>query len=98
MTANASSEARVPTASPQRYLAQLCKHFQHKLPVTLAPDNGSIRFSSGVCELNAAPDTLVLHLTADDEASLAALQDVVARHLRRFAFREEPEVHWTRPE
>ena len=28
-----SSEARVPTAVPRRYLAQLCKHFQHKLPV-----------------------------------------------------------------
>ena len=37
-----SSEARVATAAPARYLAQLCKHFAHKLPVTLGDDRGRI--------------------------------------------------------
>ncbi len=91
-----SSEARVPTAVPRRYLAQLCKHFEHKLPVTLAEDRGRIEFSGGVCALEAGDETLTMRLTAGDEAALARLEDVIARHLLRFAFREKPEVHWTR--
>lgn len=90
------SEARVPTAAPGRYLAQLCKHFQHKLPVTLAEDRGGIEFPGGVCALEAGDGTLIMRLTAGDEAALARLEDVVARHLLRFAFREKPEVRWTR--
>jgi hypothetical protein len=93
-----SSEARVPTAVPRRYLAQLCKHFQHKLPVTLDEGHGRIEFPAGSCELDAAADAgiLLMRVVASDEAALAKLEDVVARHLERFAFREEPEVRWTR--
>lgn len=94
-----SSEARVPTAVPRRYLGQLCKHFQHKLPVTLGEREGHIAFPAGPCDLAVSDDdtVLVLRVTAGDEAELAGLQDVVARHLLRFAFRETPEVHWVRP-
>ena len=93
-----SSEARVPTAVPRRYLAQLCKHFQHKLPVTFDERQGRIEFPAGPCELEAEADagTLLMRVTAGDKAALAKLEDVVARHLVRFAFREEPQVCWTR--
>ena len=93
-----SSEARVLTAVPRRYLGQLCKHFEHKLPVTLAEGHGRIEFPAGVCTLEADADaeTLVMRVTASDEAALASLEDVVARHLDRFAFRDKPEVRWTR--
>lgn len=93
-----SSEARVPTEVPRRYLAQLCKHFQHKLPVTFDESHGRIEFPAGQCELDAAASagTLLLRVIASDEAALAKLEDVVARHLERFAFREKPEVRWTR--
>ena len=92
-----SSEVRVPTPVPRRYLGQLCKHFQHKLPVTLDERHGRIEFPAGVCELDATNDeTLILRASAGDEASLARLEEVVARHLERFAFREELKVGWTR--
>lgn len=93
-----SSEARVPTAVPHRYLAQLCKHFQHKLQVTFDERHGRIEFPAGRCELDAVASagTLLLRVVASDEAALAKLEDVVARHLERFAFREQPEVRWTR--
>jgi hypothetical protein len=93
-----SSEARVLTAVPGRYLAQLCKHFQHKLPVTLDEGHGRIEFAAGPCELDAetAAGILVMRVIASDESGLARLEDVVARHLVRFAFREKPEVLWTR--
>jgi uncharacterized protein len=91
-----SSEARVPTAVPRRYLGQLCKHFEHKLPVTLSADRGRIEFPAGVGLLEAEAEALVMRATASDEAALARLEDVVARHLERFAFRDKPEVRWAR--
>jgi len=92
-----SAEARVATAAPRRYLGQLCKHFQHKLPVTLEERRGRIEFPSGVCALEAiGEDALVMRVTAADEAALARLEDVVARHFVRFAFRDVPEIGWVR--
>lgn len=91
------SEARIPTPMPRRYLGQLCKHFQHKLPVVLDEWQGRIEFPAGVCELDAETGfTLVLRVRASDEQSLTTVEDVVARHLIRFAFREPIEVAWTR--
>lgn len=91
------SQARVETTMSRRYLSQLCKHFQHKLPVTLTETDGRIEFPPGICTLNADADTLLLRVEASDEAGLARLEEVVARHLERFAFREKPEVSWRRP-
>jgi hypothetical protein len=87
------SEAIVPMQTPRRYLSQLCKHFEHKMPVTLDVDSGSIRLPMGACVLRAAPDRLVMRVSGQD---LGRLEDVVARHLRRFAFRDPPEIVWTR--
>ena len=91
-----TSQAQVTTAMASRYLQQLCKHFAHKLPVTTTPAQGRIEFSLGTCTLAAAPDLLTLHAEAADAAALAQLEEVVARHLERFAFRDQPEVSWTR--
>lgn len=94
-----AAEARVPTNVPRRYLGQLCKHFAHRLPVTLEEWRGAIAFPAGRCELDAAaePGVLTLRVTAPDAEALAGLEDVVARHLLRFAFREEGmEIAWTR--
>ncbi len=88
------SEARVQTATPARYLGQLCKHFAHKIPVTLEAHTGSIAFPAGLCRLAADDDVLVLRVEAPDEGALAQVQDVVARHLVRFAFREPPAIEW----
>jgi hypothetical protein len=89
-----TSEARVATETPSRYLGQLCKHFQHKLPVTLDERSGSITFSAGVCTLQAGDDALVMQVEAANAEDLARVEDVVARHLLRFAFRSPPEIIW----
>ena len=91
----ASSEARVAMDTPARYLGQLCKHFQHRLPVTLDDASGCIVFPSGTCALKATPEDLLMRVTSDDAGALPQLQDVVARHLLRFAFRSPPEITWT---
>lgn len=89
-----TSTARVSTTVPRRYLGQLCKHFDHKLPVELVEGHGRITFASGVCTLEAQTDTLVLRVESPDEATRLRTEDVVARHLLRFAFREPPEIVW----
>ncbi len=89
---NATAEIATPQA--KRYLSQLCKHFQHKLPVTLDDASGHIVFSIGDCHLLADDGRLTLSLQAPDEAQLLQLQDVVARHLLRFAFRETMDIVW----
>jgi uncharacterized protein len=93
-----ASRARVVTASGSRYLQQLCKHFAHKLPTTFDPTIGRIDFPLGPVDLAADADGLDLSLAAPSEADRATLEDVVVRHLVRFAFRETLEVAWTHGE
>ena len=89
-----SSEALVHTTVPSRYLQQLCKHFAHRCPVTVDEVSGHIAFDAGNCHLKAAGGTLQLIATAAGDAQLEQVQDVVARHLVRFAFREELTIDW----
>lgn len=86
--------AVVTTQNASRYLQQLCKHFQHKLPVAFDPHAGRIEFASGECRLEADGARLQLSLSAPEAEAMERLQDVVARHLLRFAFREELKIEW----
>lgn len=87
-------QAEIVTANASRYLQQLCKHFAHKLPVTFDPQAGQISFASGECRLAAEDGVLKLSVSVPDSTQLVNLQDVVARHLVRFAFREELKIEW----
>jgi hypothetical protein len=95
--AMAWSRADVRTAKAQGYLVQLCKHFAHKIPATFADNRGRIVFGAGVVELEAN-DAGVLRITvsAPDAEQIPALEDVVERHLKRFAFKEELAMAWVR--
>jgi hypothetical protein len=88
------AEARVTTENASKYLQQLCKHFQHKLPATFDPAAGAITFPMGEVKLAAEPEALALALESPGADELEKLKDVVARHLVRFAFREELNVAW----
>ena len=86
--------ARVETATPARFMGQLCKHFAHRIPAKHDETHGRIEFADALCELEAQEGVLVMRLTAADEAATARMQRVVADHLLRFAFREPPQVVW----
>lgn len=88
------STAAVATPRAGRYLVQLCKHFQHRLPVMLLERSGRISFQSGDCLLRADEEKLAISLEAADDRHLHELQDVVERHLLRFGFREDLIVSW----
>jgi predicted O-methyltransferase YrrM len=90
--------ARVATARPGRYLKQLVSHMGHKATTSLTADGrGSITVASGTCTLTPTPDYLELTATAVDTEALARVQDVIARHLVRFATQEELVVEWSAP-
>jgi hypothetical protein len=90
-SAKLRSEAWWETGSAARYMAQLCKHFAHKLPVTLNERDGQMVFSAGVCDVVAEENGLRIMASAEDEAGLHQVESVVIRHLQRFAFREMTE-------
>jgi hypothetical protein len=92
--ATLTSVARITTAAALRYLGQLCKHFGHKVPASLEGDHGWIAFPFGRCHLAATDDELSLHNTAATEAELQRLDEVIASHLQRFAFRETLTITW----
>lgn len=97
----ATSTAEVATEHATRYLVQLCKHFRHKCPDTDFAEDGStghVILPIGACHLAATPAALSITVTAPDRATLAKLEDVVASHLVRFAFREDLAVAWRRLE
>lgn len=93
----AASQARIATPKSRSYLVQLCKHFAHKIPATFADNQGSIQFAVGISKRDAEdPDALVIRTSASNDANLTTLEDVVERHLRRFAFKEDLAIQWVR--
>jgi hypothetical protein len=92
------SIAHIETSHASQYLQQLCKHFAHKLKVEFTPTEGRIPFAAGTCVLAADDDVLTLQVDAGGPEELARVQDVVARHLARFAFRDPPQIGWSEVE
>ena len=90
------SSTDIATASGQRYLVQLCKHFSHRLPASWDDEGGCIEFPFGTCNLKAGPDALSVGVEAASEADLDRMEHVVLSHLQRFAFREELAAEWRR--
>lgn len=90
------SVAVVATAKAAGYAAQLCKHFAHKIPARFEDGAGEIEFVMGTCRLTAEGERLTLTAEAASPEALAQVEDVVARHLVRFAFREELALDWQR--
>jgi len=92
------AEARVVTEHASKYLQQLCKHFQHKLPASFDAAAGAISFQLGEVKLAADAQALSFALQSPSDDDLEKLKDVVVRHLLRFSFREELEITWRAPE
>lgn len=86
--------ATLATPHAEKYRKQLCRHFAHKLAVTEDESSGLIPFSIGDCRVETEGERLTMTLSAPSEAEMVQLEDVVARHLVRFAFREELVIDW----
>jgi hypothetical protein len=92
----AKTKAIVPTAHASRYLQQLCKHWAHKFTVEFTPEHGRIDLGENrLVLMDANPENLVTTVEAPEE-NLSQMEDVVASHIVRFAFREELVFNWVK--
>lgn len=88
--------AIVPTAHASRYLQQLCKHWAHKFAVEFTPEHGTIDLGENrLVILDADAEKLTTTVETSEE-NLGRLEEVVASHVVRFAFREELVFEWVR--
>lgn len=90
------AEMHFETPNGRKYLAQLCKHFSHKIEVRYSDDEGVCSLPTGPANLRADDGSLTATVEAADDAGLERAKHIITDHLRRFAFREEPEEFtWT---
>ena len=88
--------ARVTTSRPDRYAKQLAAHLgrKHGGHWSGTERSGWVQFPSGRVDLSAADGLLTVTVAADSQA-VTELQDIIARHLVRFAGDDAVQVHWT---
>lgn len=86
---------QISTAHASRYIAQLCKHFRHKVPASWDANSGEADFGLGRCRMAAADGTLTLTCLADTAEGLGRVRLIVEDHVVRFAWRESLTVAWT---
>jgi uncharacterized protein len=89
-----TTTAQITTGRASTYLQQMCKHFGHKVQVKFTPQLGHINLTFGTCDLTANETELGLTVTGETQADLTKTARVIASHLERFAFRENPQIDW----
>jgi predicted O-methyltransferase YrrM len=91
--------ALVATDRAARYAKQLASHLGHKADARQESDGrAEIRLDGGTCVLIPTGRYLELIAIAADLSGLASVEDVVARHLLRFAGPGELSVEWSAPD
>ena len=93
-TLRSVAEVSVPEA--QSCLTQLCAHFARRASVHLDGNTGKVTFSVGACHFVADAGVLRMDVEAASLEGLDRVEDVVARHLLRFALPREPKIDWKR--
>jgi caffeoyl-CoA O-methyltransferase len=92
------STAMVSTDRSVRYAKQLVAHFSNRIEPARTPDGRVVLpFPAGTCTVTPLPRNIELIAAADDAEKLANVQDVVGRHLVRFATHDELHVEWSEP-
>lgn len=90
-----TAQASVAIATPARYMARLCNHFAHRVPVHREPDSARVEFPGGLGTLRATEDRLEIRLEANETATLERFKEVFSRHLKQVAAAETVEVNWS---
>jgi hypothetical protein len=80
--------AVIATPNAARYLAQLVRHWRHKFAVATQGDSAHVPLPRGQADLAAGDMALTVLCTTPDERGHARLQQVIASHLSRLAWRE----------
>ncbi|MGB0902456.1 DUF2218 domain-containing protein [Halocynthiibacter sp.] len=87
-------QTTVTTPKAAAYVAQLAKHFSHKIEVEQNGDLTVFHFSFGTGQIDISGDQLTLTAAAETPDQMAKLAHVMGSHLERFAFRENLSLVW----
>lgn len=79
------STAEVKIERPRRYGKQLASHLGHKLESTETETGWTLVRESSTARIVVGDEQLTLVVDAPDADSMASLQNVLDRHLRKFA-------------
>lgn len=79
---------RIETPNGAKYLAQLCKHFAHKIEASHEGNLGRAEFVYGPAVMEADETGLTVHFDLFDPDHVDGAKSVIDKHLERFAFRE----------
>lgn len=90
------SKAEIMTASAQRCLTRLCRHWGHKFTVSFDAEGGEVQFEPARCLLQVVDGGLRVTVETPDEGELAELEAVVGEHLQRMASPEQLGIRWVR--
>lgn len=80
--------ATYPTPHGAKYIAQLCKHFGHKVEVACEGDTGRAALPSGALDMQADAEALRFRIESPDAKAMIQARFVVDSHLVTFAHRE----------
>lgn len=91
-----SSTSVFVTPNASRYIAQLCKHFAHKVSVEYDETRGEAMLPSGRATMTAENGALRFEVFSETEQGLTRGKFIIEDHIVRFAFREKLEkLEWT---
>ncbi|MEM7565485.1 MAG: DUF2218 domain-containing protein, partial [Pseudomonadota bacterium] len=77
-------------------IKRLCRHFAHKVPVTLSQHIALIQFPFGSCRMNARDEFLDMKIEVADHSDIEKAEQVIEQHLIRMANRDDPVILWKR--
>jgi hypothetical protein len=89
------SRATITIARPARYAKQLANHLSHKIQSTPKDNGWDLVFSQGSASIVVTESTIEFSTTAATEEDTAFIQDVLVRHLKKFADKEgDLSIQW----
>ncbi len=89
------SKTHIATDNGASYIGKLCRHFVHKIETAYTTDSGRAVFpGGGICDMLAKDGELIFIISAADRTGADKIKGVIERHLLKFAYRENLEIHW----
>lgn len=88
------TEATVGLDQPGKMLLRLCRHFEHKLNVTYSDTEAHMEFIIGSCDARVNDGALHFICRSKEKNENEELQNVIERHLVRFARKEDVNFNW----
>ena len=91
-----TSQALVSIERPARWAKQLASHLGHKITINATDDGYHYETSAAQADVIVGEDSLAFNCSADSVEALEGIQNVLQKHLVRFAADLSPEFNWVR--